>query len=99
MVLVFLSLMNYLIVSTSLAQICRRPLFRRGGARFTLSRNFMFETSPHVLTRTCTQDSYTIYAASVLAANSILRSLFGAAFPLCASDLGSSPKHGSARLI
>lgn len=27
-------------------------------------------------------DSYTIYAASVLAANSILRSIFGAAFPL-----------------
>ena len=27
-------------------------------------------------------DSYTVYAASVLAANSILRSLFGAAFPL-----------------
>lgn len=27
-------------------------------------------------------DSYTIYAASALAANSILRSLFGAAFPL-----------------
>lgn len=27
-------------------------------------------------------DSYTIYAASVLAANSLLRSLFGAAFPL-----------------
>ncbi|WVQ65222.1 uncharacterized protein L199_003395 [Kwoniella botswanensis] len=27
-------------------------------------------------------DSYTIYAASVLAANSVLRSLFGAAFPL-----------------
>jgi hypothetical protein len=27
-------------------------------------------------------DSYTVYAASVLAANSVLRSLFGAAFPL-----------------
>jgi hypothetical protein len=27
-------------------------------------------------------DSYVIYAASVLAANSVLRSLFGAAFPL-----------------
>jgi hypothetical protein len=27
-------------------------------------------------------DAYTIYAASVLAANSVLRSLFGAAFPL-----------------
>ena len=37
-------------------------------------------------------DSYTIYAASVLAANSVLRSLFGAAFPLFTSymyrDLG-----------
>jgi hypothetical protein len=30
-------------------------------------------------------DSYTIYAASVLAANSVLRSLFGAAFPLFTS--------------
>lgn len=27
-------------------------------------------------------DSYTIYAASVLASNAVLRSLFGAAFPL-----------------
>ena len=27
-------------------------------------------------------DAYTIYAASVLAANSVLRSLFGAVFPL-----------------
>lgn len=37
-------------------------------------------------------DAYTIYAASVLAANSVLRSLFGAAFPLFTtymySDLG-----------
>ena len=37
-------------------------------------------------------DSYTIFAASVLAANSVLRSLFGAAFPLFTSymyaDLG-----------
>ncbi|KAG6000347.1 hypothetical protein E4U21_005556 [Claviceps maximensis] len=37
-------------------------------------------------------DSYTIFAASVLAANSVLRSLFGAAFPLCTGymyrDLG-----------
>lgn len=35
-------------------------------------------------------DAYTIYAASVLAANSVLRSLFGAAFPLfttCKSSL------------
>jgi len=32
-------------------------------------------------------DSYTIYAASVLAANSILRSLFGFAFPLFATTM------------
>lgn len=32
-------------------------------------------------------DSYTIFAASVLAANSVLRSLFGAAFPLFTSHM------------
>ncbi|CAG9954736.1 unnamed protein product [Clonostachys rosea f. rosea IK726] len=32
-------------------------------------------------------DAYTIYAASVLAANSIIRSLFGAAFPLFAKEM------------
>lgn len=32
-------------------------------------------------------DSYTIFAASVLAANSVLRSLFGAAFPLFTSQM------------
>jgi MFS family permease len=32
-------------------------------------------------------DSYTIFAASVLAANSVLRSCFGAAFPLFTSDM------------
>jgi hypothetical protein len=32
-------------------------------------------------------DSYLIYAASVLAANSVLRSLFGAAFPLFTSNM------------
>jgi multidrug resistance protein len=32
-------------------------------------------------------DAYTIYAASVLAANSVLRSLFGAAFPLFTSQM------------
>ena len=32
-------------------------------------------------------DSYTIYAASVLAANSVLRSLFGAAFPLFTTQM------------
>ncbi|KZZ90266.1 Major facilitator superfamily domain, general substrate transporter [Moelleriella libera RCEF 2490] len=32
-------------------------------------------------------DSYTIFAASVLAANSVLRSLFGAAFPLFTQDM------------
>ena len=34
-------------------------------------------------------DSYTIYAASVLAANSVLRSLFGAGFPLFTSAMYS----------
>jgi len=32
-------------------------------------------------------DAYTIYAASVLAANSVLRSLFGAAFPLFTTQM------------
>lgn len=32
-------------------------------------------------------DSYTIFAASVLAASSVLRSLFGAAFPLFTKDM------------
>jgi hypothetical protein len=32
-------------------------------------------------------DAYLIYAASALAANSVLRSLFGAAFPLFTSDM------------
>ena len=32
-------------------------------------------------------DSYTIYAASVLAANSVLRSLFGAIFPLFTNQM------------
>jgi hypothetical protein len=32
-------------------------------------------------------DSYTIYAASVLAANSVLRSFFGAAFPLFTTQM------------
>lgn len=32
-------------------------------------------------------DSYLIYAASVLAANSVLRSLFGAAFPLFTTQM------------
>lgn len=32
-------------------------------------------------------DAYTIYAASVLAANSVLRSIFGAAFPLFTSQM------------
>jgi multidrug resistance protein len=35
-------------------------------------------------------DSYTIYAASVLAANSVLRSLFGAAFPLFTARMYAS---------
>lgn len=33
-------------------------------------------------------DSYTIFAASVLAANSVLRSVFGAAFPLFTKQVG-----------
>lgn len=40
-------------------------------------------------------DAYTIFAASVLAANSVLRSLFGAIFPLFTSymyaGLGMTP--------
>jgi hypothetical protein len=32
-------------------------------------------------------DAYTIYAASVLAANSVLRSIFGAAFPLFTTQM------------
>lgn len=32
-------------------------------------------------------DAYTIYAASVLAASAILRSLFGAAFPLFTTQM------------
>lgn len=35
-------------------------------------------------------DSYTIYAASVLAANSVPRSLFGAAFPLFTARMYAS---------
>ncbi|KAK4189583.1 putative transporter mfs2 [Podospora australis] len=35
-------------------------------------------------------DSYTVYAASVLAANAVLRSLFGAAFPLFTSHMYKS---------
>ena len=35
-------------------------------------------------------DAYTVYAASVLAANSVLRSLFGAAFPLFTSQMYSA---------
>jgi len=35
-------------------------------------------------------DAYTIYAASVLAANSVLRSLFGAVFPLFTSQMYST---------
>ena len=38
-------------------------------------------------------DAYTIYAASVLAANSVLRSLFGAAFPLFTSQMYAKPWH------
>lgn len=37
-------------------------------------------------------DAYVIYAASVLAANSVLRSLFGAIFPLFTTCMFPSPK-------
>jgi hypothetical protein len=44
-------------------------------------------------------DAYLVYAASVLAANSVLRSLFGAAFPLFTTQmygtLGMSSSHPS----
>lgn len=40
-------------------------------------------------------DSYTIYAASVMAANSVLRSLFGAAFPLFTTYMCVSDAFGS----
>ena len=69
-VLVFLSLMNYLI------DTCKS--FHRS-IRIALAKKL-------------TQPSDVIYAASVLAANSVLRSLFGAIFPLFTSymykDLG-----------
>ena len=58
MLLVFLSMMNYLID-------CK--------AAFCIAR-----TADRVW-----YIGYTVYAASVLAANSVLRSLFGAAFPVC----------------
>lgn len=32
-------------------------------------------------------DSYTIFAASVLAANSVMRSIFGATFPLFTTQM------------
>jgi hypothetical protein len=35
-------------------------------------------------------DAYTIFAASVLAANSVLRSCFGAAFPLFTTQMYAS---------
>lgn len=63
LVLVFLSLMNYLIDS------CK------------------FDHLPAYHTTPANQEIDVIYAASVLAANSVLRSLFGAAFPLFTTQM------------
>ena len=40
-------------------------------------------------------DAYTIFAASALAANSVLRSCFGAAFPLFTVSQSRNHRHGS----
>lgn len=52
------------------------------GAPFGFGLNIVFLAITNYLI-----DSYTIFAASVLAANTVLRSLFGAAFPLFTSDM------------
>lgn len=52
------------------------------GAPFGFGLNIVFLGITNYLI-----DSYTIFAASVLAANTVLRSLFGAAFPLFTSDM------------
>jgi len=69
MVLVFLSIMNYLVSR------------RRSKHGLELASWLCC----HYLTQTNSRyqiDAYVIFAASVLAANAVLRSLFGAAFPL-----------------
>ncbi|KIV89027.1 hypothetical protein PV10_08645 [Exophiala mesophila] len=55
------------------------------GAPFGFGLNIVFLGITNYLI-----DSYTIYAASVLAANTVLRSLFGAAFPLFTADMYSA---------
>lgn len=52
------------------------------GAPFGFGLNIVFLGVTNYLI-----DSYTIFAASVLAANTVLRSLFGAAFPLFTPDM------------
>lgn len=52
------------------------------GAPFGFGLNIVFLGITNYLI-----DSYTIFAASVLAANTVLRSLFGAAFPLFTADM------------
>jgi len=52
------------------------------GAPFGFGLNIVFLAITNYLI-----DSYTIFAASVLAANTVLRSLFGAAFPLFTGDM------------
>jgi multidrug resistance protein len=52
------------------------------GAPFGFGLNILFLGITNYLI-----DSYTVFAASVLAANTVLRSLFGAAFPLFTSDM------------
>ncbi|KEF52719.1 uncharacterized protein A1O9_11136 [Exophiala aquamarina CBS 119918] len=52
------------------------------GAPFGFGLNIVFLAITNYLI-----DSYTIFAASVLAANTVLRSLFGAAFPLFTHDM------------
>ncbi|KAK5942689.1 hypothetical protein PMZ80_005255 [Knufia obscura] len=55
------------------------------GVPFGFGLNLMFLGITNYLI-----DAYTIFAASVLAANTVLRSLFGAAFPLFTRDMYSS---------
>lgn len=70
---------------------CHGPLRYRHGARVplrsrkSLSWPVVFRFS--LLTQVYLVDAYLIYAASVLAANSVLRSLFGAAFPLFTTQM------------
>ncbi len=65
LVMVFISLMSYLVDSCTFSSLLCDPL-------------------PHAPAHPCTD---VVYAASVLAANSMLRSLFGAAFPLFTTQM------------